>query len=650
MPVNKEYRFTIQTPRGRLAAATELLQEPEAQRLLASHGLTQDSTISRAALKRLSGRAVAPSARLPTVAAALALQLPRSHRGTGDRVYTLSATELDADFARIALVGRGSASLARRSYVQHPAVLARHAQPAGTFRREITSGHVLQVAKRILREDQRFVGNKSDDLKAIDDAEEPTPGTPLSTRTVQKLRKRITDDLVGMMDRPQVVLQNVPAGQRYTQECAHVHHHEEGYLELVVGRTLSSESIKDDHHAENAHMREYNANSAVIVSDQGKIIWRSARADTAKKLEEKVVGASIAALEAAGGDLRRAHGFVETAPDTWEFRPTIISALDVSWIKRLIAQIANFFGIRIEIEPRFVKNMRRAADELFPGHAMARKIKVGDRLIEVTIRKPVIVNITLSGMSRFSSSITAHRKGNRDDALRLFDDLTDTWCQRTGNTRASKAVVALGGAMRRARQGDVAALQAFFDGVVSSRSRTHRLHVQHLSPKDRMALDYLCITMTHLNRAATDTQGRDLLGRQDPGVEAQLLKHLLDVTGSAPGVECKSGLDRTLQLVGMFVALDQFERTSTSSTPFVPRNSEKEDKRFRALFTNAANEFGKPMLEQVRGIGASAKWDDGLPHYVAAEWYNATPGNPIGRFAWARGASEADVNASAAAA
>ena len=128
--------------------------------------------------------------------------------------------------------------------------------------------------------------------------------------------------------------------------------------------------------------------------------------------------------------------------------------------------------------------------------------------------------------------------------------------------------------------------------------------------------------------------GDELLGDSDPGVEFVLLSYLLKETNQALTVQCKSGQDRTLTLVGLQVAATAFEQErGYAFNPLLPADA-PDVVRFRELFTDAVNTFGEPMIKTVRGYNAHhgiAKW---ASQPSPLRWYNPEqdPRHPIGRF------------------
>ena len=508
----------------------------------------------------------------------------------------------------------------------------------------ITLAQVHAYAQQLVRDDARFASPLGPALQALREAPDMS-APPLSPAVAKMLRKRLLPDLVDLMHRPDVTLRLPLAANKppavYVQRHGHVTESPLGasIYALAPAQTLSSETAKRQHDAGHERALHFGANEAAVTADTGELIaWRSGRSDTPDKLRNKLVGACIASLTAALPG-KVATGCSIDANGQQVFRAALVSALDHSALKTCVVRVRNalatifaFIG-KDEDEAHYFANIQASLTRVFANGPFLVNVQVGDQVKAVRIEQPELLSITMSGMTYFSQSIRAHRASNVASALPLFHALAAAFEARPYDASARD----LGRAMRFAAAAGPQHLTHFFERIVKAAPK-HTL-LKNVALADRMALDYLFLNMPNYNAARCDTYGRRLEGRFDTAQETQMLYHLLRVTKRAVGLECKSGVDRTLQLLGFFVALFHFARARAKA--FVPFSQSADDRDVSSFFTRAANAFGKPIVHMVRGALGRIKWDETLipgilrlPAYAPQKWYQATEGNPLGKFTW----------------
>ncbi len=427
-----------------------------------------------------------------------------------------------------------------------------------------------------------------------------------------KLCAKLTQDLVGLIKRP--VNEVVVGGTSFTQRCGHIAAGPLGVDTLINDLTLSSVAIKKDHKPGNEFMQRFNASLARIEAGALAVCGRSARSDTPQKLEELLKFNALSALEAAQGDLSQATGFhLDEASGEYRFQMTLITAMDRSTLKGWFSSLTGG-----ERERTFIANIENSVEDLFGDSPQLRRVlSLGGAPVKVCFERPALLNLTLSGQSRLEANITRHRTCNRPTLDRLVGQLCATWGQNEGAEKILSRILKEG--LER--------------GTLSSENFWSQAPVETARRRvgDREALVVNLIQHIYTGRTYG---GNELLDKSDPSVEFVLLSYLLKETNQALTVQCKSGQDRTLTLVGLQVAATAFEKErGYAFNPLLP-SDDPDVARFRALFTDAVNTFGEPMIKTVRGYNAHhgiAKW---ASHPSPLRWYNPEqdPRHPIGRF------------------
>ncbi len=482
---------------------------------------------------------------------------------------------------------------------------------------KVTQDEVYWLASQIIAKDSRFQYFMT---------ETPPEVPPPSARRQKSIYKQkqlvhlLTQDLVGLIKRPtDRVGQN---GAIYVQRCGQMLTRPSGSMELTRDVTLSSIAVKNDQKKGNEYMLFYNANLASIVEGTRTICGRSGRTDTARKLEELLVFNALSSLEAADGDFSKATGFhADPYSDAPYYRLALTTAMDLSPLKSLATQLLP----QGEDERQFIANIEEAIQNLFQNRqSITRSVLREGSSVELTIARPLLFNITMSGQSSTARNIDAHRAFNRPTAVDLALQLFSQWVQESDGRRSVAQM------FTNAHIGKGPSLEedAFWDSPMMKASR------KTLSPRQQLVLDAVEVIFT-----GHDSGGASLREPRDPGKEFILLSHLLDETNIALTAQCKSGQDRTLTLTALRVACAAFEHERNAR--FDPRlpPDHPDVVRFREIFTETANQFGENMVKLVRGYDPKtgrAKW---ASHQVPRDWYNMDqdPTHPIGDFSSAWG-------------
>ena len=471
---------------------------------------------------------------------------------------------------------------------------------------------VFWLASHLIARDPRFQ-NVIVDLPP----EVPAPQTDRQKHLLEhsKLCNRLTQDLVGLLKRP---IDQLSIGERhYVQRCGHLNTELSGQMELTQDLTLSSDAIKRDYKRGNEHMLFFNANLASIESSNRVLCTRSARTDTPRKLEELLAFNALTSLKAANGDITLANGFQHDSEiGEYEFQLALTTAMDLSLLKSLATRVAP----KGENERKLIEHIEGAVSDLFgDNQRITRSLNVDGRAVDIHFARPLLLNTTISGQSSLAHNIEGHRQFNRPAIMELVKILCIEWIQKDDPRQLLAHELTQG--LIQGKTG--LSNRNFWRQPVVMEAR------HNLSSKERLVLDFLQLAFS-----GQDANDNSLLSATDPGVEFILLTYLLDSTNVALSVQCKSGEDRTLTLASLKFAATAFEEESLHSfDPLLPPDHE-DVKRFRVLFTDAANHFGKNMIKLVRGYNSRkgiAKW---ASHNVPRRWYNVDqdPSHPIGDF------------------
>jgi hypothetical protein len=331
--------------------------------------------------------------------------------------------------------------------------------------------------------------------------------------------------------------------------------------------TLSSRLGKRGFRSGNAFVRQYNANLGVIATGDTPLLVRSGCTDSAKKLEELLFfGAACA------------------GPAGEDYRPVIISAMDRSPFKDIVTRLQG------QSETDLLDAILHAARTLFGRSAtLERVLPDGRRLV---VHRPLLLNCVFSGQARDPENLLAARRTNAPAMVRLAHDLAAVWLR----VAADPATTACATRLRVARHEAslVAALMEPATAALAAR----------MPARDRLALTAVTVGLT-----GSDFHGDAYLRPEDPGWELVLWTHLLRRTGRACHIQCKSGEDRTLSMVGMLCAADAYERqVGQPCDPRVVEGRSADLRLIGALFSEAADTFGADPIRDVRGLSGQVKW------------------------------------------
>lgn len=506
----------------------------------------------------------------------------------------------------------GPVSLSREPYPSHTGTFL--ARCAGD---QATVEQVYDVAREVLSCDQRFSGCAAALMPPWGH------GPPLDEATHGRLSRYVTDDLVSLMPRPiNIVHFSGLLASCYAQRCGHLTCTKGAngpvYALAPETTTHSSAAIKRDSLLINRHLRTYNANLASITIDGRLLAMRSARCDSPDKMEEKLLAACISALNAANGVPSDAVTGLHRHGDRWEFCPTIITAMDHSGFKSALSQMRDFVKhkagsvARGDDERAMLNDLLAARNALFgcatpsDGRAarfITRRLSVcmgGEpTVVDVDIREPRIVQTVLSAFGNNPIDMLLANQANHHAARAMFMDLAAIW-----SARPDDGVAQAVGAIMMQVGPDKEEIEQFL------RDCPGYAFYSALNDKQKMALGWLRLTLV-----GKDCAGERLLHPGDAARAAILLKYLCDELNHALLPECKSGLDRTLILVGLFGAAEQFERVY--GRPFWPQSTGEDLAAFRCYFTHLADGCGADMVQAVRGAGRGVKWSG----QAYRDWY-----------------------------
>lgn len=512
-------------------------------------------------------------------------------------------------------VAQGSSSSVdaeRPAYPSDPvALLQRHVD------HDVSVPMLVQLAQTILQEDVRFAGNASPFLAAMRALDMPAWAASAWGRVERgkaaDLVERLTDDMVALAQRPVTTFQGV------TQRFAHLVGGRAGAsgFSLTHDYAVGSLAAKHDRSVKHRYLRAYGANSAMVTCAGRLLLWRSGRSDTVPKLEEALVGACCATLEAsqaAGLSAESARGIHRTGRGL-EFRSVIVTAMDRSIMKGMFMRLADGLSERAQLEA-----IHKARTALFGAEtgAPCRLVNVQPQgetqALRVAVRMPPVVNVVLSKQSANDKQLRQARRDNRAAGLVFLADLVEVWSKsRQVHPRAVASVLA--------RCVDEDSAKEVLKALPQCRQYAD------LGQRQRLALDWLLLTFT-----GRDAYGCKWLRRADPGKEIVFLKHLLDEIDVLPAAQCKSGMDRTSLITGLLAATEC--QGARQGEPFDPRDTDRRLEDFRESFTQTVNALCQPLLTLVRGVGGTIKWQDS---YVPREYYlpRMEPGAPLGITRWA---------------
>lgn len=439
----------------------------------------------------------------------------------------------------------------------------------------------------------------------------PYAGEHLNRPTLQHIKKRLTHDLVALINRPVDVI-DISDGESlhphaiaYRQQFGHVEQTREARLVVVDNTSISSDAMKYDQEAGNEVLLHYNANLAGITRTVGGaetlLMVRSARTDTPKKIEE-LLSFGAAKCHGLGQGLHPTDD-----PAIGEYRGAIVSALDLGMMKTM--------GTRLhgEVEKDMLTAQRRAVDTLFEGkESIERVLADGTR---VRLRRPLLLELPFSGQAG-PSTIALARAYNAAAAHALFQDLSVVW-QATGSAGAKE-------------------LAANMRQCTTPKSRVNLLTQllpdvpPVLNPKESLAIEALKITLT-----GRDFARNHLSAPTDPMIDLVLLRHAFEQTGVIVHGQCKSGEDRTLTIASVLLMADMYEQKHNRACD--PREFDDDLGKLshaKYLFTRAANTMGYHPIMHVRGENGKAKWgvtDHGKASHPVPEKFYIPTSHAIGQ-------------------
>jgi hypothetical protein len=378
-------------------------------------------------------------------------------------------------------------------------------------------------------------------------------------RILTRHGKRLTQDLVALKMRSQAQFQT-SRGEIYVQRFGHMHALPMGGYERVWDKTLSSDGIKGDTKKRVFSQRGFNANLAAITksSDATLSVVRSARTDTPERLLE---------LLHFGAGLQASMG---------PYKAAIVTALDGSPKKDIAARL---FG---ESEVDMLAHQASSVATVFgQGNRIFGHDAQGNPR---EIVQPVLLRSVMSTQAHSVMNRLQAREANAPAMATLWLELAQALDQ-SQNAQGGLMGRTMGQATTLSTR--VALLQdpAFAAGVAT------------LPGAPRWAINTL-----RLHMVGSLYNGENLLHAQGVAQEALHLFALLAATGRIPHLQCKSGEDRTLSLVGLWLSAE----ANAWFTHAQPRTDAQAV--LGPAFMQATTQFGVGPIRDVRGVGGAVKW------------------------------------------
>lgn len=434
---------------------------------------------------------------------------------------------------------------------------------------------------------------------------------PLDMEKINKLKKEIAKDLVGLVDRVDSRVET-QAG-KMLQVAGHVENDR-----FTHGRAVSADLGNSE-----KKLLEL-PNQAFIVSEnlQGDtevVLSRSARTNTESKIFDK----STADIEARLNTTTK-NGLEQKQDENgdkyYTYCRSDVTLMDMSLIKSiggtaesgaigLFRQTKGKTGIPINDERRFVESKRKNAQKRWDKEgvldtSIGRKyIKREVTYIEngqektATVREyePLIFNFVFSSQAGKSVNVKQAREDNIPGALFLFKHL----CNKHSTNPAFDKYQTM---MKKEALSEYDRATLFFHLKTDIDEMGKKENLTADEKKLELALRGLLVTLTGSDK------GRNYDNEHGADIQYILLNHLADYSGSPISVECKSGNDRTATAMALRCAMKEYEKNH-GGQPFDPlfMLEDKGNTEFRALFTQFIFEFGAPNVIASRGLSDNDK-------------------------------------------
>ena len=418
------------------------------------------------------------------------------------------------------------------------------------------------------------------------------------TKKFDKIHKQVMDDLVSLYQRPVTTFQM--GKSTLVQQNAHIEMSEDGIVGKVVwNKTPSSESQK-----RKETPTENNCNLGVIQRDGEIMGLRTARPDDRQRIMELLMLGYLSSKNSSNQ-----LGIIQDT-DPPQFQLSLITALDLNLLKSVF--VRNMKG-KLNDERAALKEIKNILDQTWGSKKFIELTVIDEHGQPHSFHalKPLVKNIVMSGQSKKSNNLTNARESNLEDSHREFDLLRKSIPKKSSFYTAVETF---------------SNLDAFFTGLKD-------IKVVDLTNEDKKI--YLALLAAKINITGKDFQGKSLEKEYTPAFEA-ILNHILYATINVLPVDsCKSGNDRTLQLISLALAYVQtMEEDSPQKTLTIDENLELEEYKskmskrnqflsdFKDLFQTddrftfnlmknfetLSDKMGSPVLKANRGK-AFVKWD-----------------------------------------
>jgi len=413
-----------------------------------------------------------------------------------------------------------------------------------------------------------------------------------------KLRKKIREQLVGLVTRKDVGTSfTTSVGRKkiehtVRQTMGHVTQRSGSLPEFHKGTTISAELPKKE-----INVLE-TANNGFIVMDDEVILSRSARTDTAEKIDRKSCSDILARL-----NTEEKKGLIEIEDGVYSYTRMDITFMDKSWLKSVGTTAQSYWkSIKswkkkpVEDERSFLKNKSEAIDRLWRDDNTIKDAN-GRRYIErtfstdestegrtttVTVReyKPVLMNFVFSKQGnplgrKYSRQIRQARFANVPSNLRLLEKIIAKLKLPEDTLNPIRYLI---DAVRDETNADNLALLG--------ETLKNALQVRGIDENVKSALG--CLYKSFV--------GEDDLPK-DSAIDFLSACFLADTTGCCVSLECKSGNDRTATGVALRCAQKEME-IKKGKKNFRDKGDTKE---FKEMFVKYIKCFGKSVVQASRG-------------------------------------------------
>ncbi len=367
------------------------------------------------------------------------------------------------------------------------------------------------------------------------------------------------------------------------------------FYKLVRGTTLSSVAIKNKQY--DREMKDFNANNAVVRGSDGThYCARSARSDTPGRIYELMMTNYLSAKGKGVGISKDGEGKTR-------FTFSITSGQDRNIFKYLLSKIG--FG---EDELTSVKNIEKSIQEIW-GDKEFILMTDQESGEEIRVNRPLFKTQVFSAYSGDRAYTDSTRQDNMKASLQQKELLSakiidEVFTKSTISEEAKNILLELK-EMENKDTGNPEKVQALL------------ARIEKCEEKAQLMKYYLALEAVHINTTGYNLSGIPMDGEFDQGKIVLLDMQLNELLNIADSYQCKSGCDRTLQMVAMKMALVEYEKKN--GTPFNPltdikgeyanlTSDDAKQMEFADYFQKFAVGLGASIVNSARGIN-QVKWE-----------------------------------------